>query len=191
MSCTIIVPLKHKKSKIIILTHVYEKIEIWTLKGTTRPHFLFQSWYPFPTENSTGVQCLRTSGKFGCAWACKEVFFIKCIFQDFKANTGEDSICSCAENFEKLRLYLLLVSFSGVAVNLQKWSQINKSQMVACGLVLYLKQAHLVIGIDRRCNWPSALPQISASPASKGSKDKCGLPISCLLRNKLGKCLWN
>lgn len=108
VSRIIIFPLKHIKHKIIILTHVYEKTEVWTLRGTTRPHFLFQSWYPFPTENSTGVQCLRTSGKFGCAWACKEVFLLS-VFSRISKQTLERTISvelstESAENLEKLRL---------------------------------------------------------------------------------------
>lgn len=127
VSRIIIFPLKHIKHKIIILTHVYEKTEVWTLRGTTRPHFLFQSWYPFPTENSTGVQCLRTSGKFGCAWACKEVFLLS-VFSRISKQTLERTISRIEHRIcrEFGKAQTLLVSFSGAAVNLQNWAKLIK-----------------------------------------------------------------
>jgi len=65
-------------------------------------------------------------------------------------------------------------------------SQTNLRQIAACRSTLSLRQAHLIIGFNKRFNCPSALSWISAFPVLKDSKRKCVLSISWPVRNEVG-----
>lgn len=68
----------------------------------------YKTSFPCPalmSFSSTGVQCLRTSGKFGCAWACNEIFLLS-VFSRISKQTLERkvSVARSADSLQELRL---------------------------------------------------------------------------------------
>lgn len=115
---------KYHREKMVI----FKEIRSFEQKGSTRSHFLFQSWCPFPAENSTGVQCLRTSGKFGCAWACKEVF-LRSVFSRISKQTLERTVSVAVQRIWKSSDFNYC-SFASLVLQLickNERSQINRS----------------------------------------------------------------